>query len=100
MINWTVRFNNKTWWLAIIPALAILTQTILQLFGISWDYSDLVGKLAAIVEAIFAVLALMGIVADPTTSGVADSARALGYMDPMPNAKENPIIINTRGDNE
>lgn len=88
MINWTVRFENQTWWLAIIPAIALLVQAVLQLFGISWDYTELVGKLAAIVEALFGVLSIIGIIADPTTHGVSDSIQALSYDKPAPNVNE------------
>lgn len=87
-INWLVRVRNKAWWLAMVPAVAILAQAVLQVFGISWDYTILVGKAAAVVEAIFAVLALMGVSVDPTTSGIADSTRALGYTEPAPNCHE------------
>lgn len=97
-VNWNVRFRNKAWWIAVIPALAILVQSVLQLFGITWDYTTLVGYIAAIVEALFAVLALMGVVSDPTTDGVADSARALAYAKPAPNVKEQPIVIGETGE--
>ena len=90
LINWTVRLRNKAWWLAIVPAIALLVQTILQLFGIAWDYSELMGKILAIVEALFAVLVLIGVNVDPTTDAWSDSARALAYTEPAPNAKETP----------
>lgn len=90
MINWTVRLKNKAWWLAIIPAIALLVQSVLQLFGITWDYAELVGKLAAIVEAAFSVLVIIGVVSDPTVQGLSDSARALQYSVPAPNVYEEP----------
>lgn len=87
-LNLLVRVKNKAWWLAIIPALAILVQAVLSIFGISWDYTDAVGKVAAIVEAVFAVLVLLGVSVDPTTDMFSDSTRALGYEQPAPNARE------------
>ena len=39
-------------------------------------------QLAAIINALFAVLAILGIVTDPTTAGVGDSAQALTYTEP------------------
>ena len=87
-INWLVRVKNKAWWLAIIPALCIFIQAVLALFGVTWDYTDLVGKIAAIVEAVFAVLVLLGVTVDPTTEGIADSARALAYRLPAPNVND------------
>lgn len=87
-LNLLVRVKNKAWWLAIIPALAILVQAVLSIFGITWDYTELVGKVAAIVEAVFAVLVLLGVTVDPTTDMFSDSERALGYEQPAPNANE------------
>lgn len=91
-INWIVRIKNKAWWLAIIPALALLINSILQIFGITWDYSDLIGKIAAVVEAVFAFLALLGVNVDPSTNDWSDSARALTYTKPAPNVKEQPVV--------
>lgn len=92
-INWMVRIKNKAWWLAIIPAIALLVQAVLQAFDISWDYATLVGKLAAIVEAAFAVLVLMGVIIDPTTNGFADSFRAMTYSRPAANIKEDEDVL-------
>lgn len=81
-INWTVRVKNKSFWLALIPALAILVQVVLALFGITWDGTELSNQLLAVVNALFAVLAIIGIVADPTTEGLKDSSQAMTYDKP------------------
>ena len=82
MINWTVRFRNKTFWLALIPAMVLLVQVVAAVFGYTLDLSALGDKLLSVVNALFAVLAILGIVADPTTKGVRDSAQALSYEAP------------------
>lgn len=82
MINWKVRAKNKTFWIAIIPAVIVLIMAIASIFGITIDLSELQGKLIAVVEAVFVVLGILGIVVDPTTKGVSDSARALEYTEP------------------
>ena len=82
MINWKVRIKNKAFWLALIPALLLLIQAVAYVFGISLDLSEMGDKLLAVVNALFAVLALLGIVTDPTTAGVSDSAQALTYEKP------------------
>lgn len=82
MINWKVRAKNKTFWVAIIPAVIVLIMAIASIFGITIDLSELQGKLIAVVEAVFVVLGILGIVVDPTTKGVSDSARALEYTEP------------------
>lgn len=81
-INWTVRLKNKTWWLAVVPAVLLLVQAVAAPFGYQWDFGVLNEQLAAIINAAFAVLALVGVVADPTTEGVSDSLQALGYEHP------------------
>lgn len=82
MINWKVRIKNKSFWLALIPALLLLVQVIGAPFGYKWDFGVLGEQLTAIVNALFAVLAILGIVTDPTTAGIGDSARALTYERP------------------
>ncbi len=82
MINWTVRIKNKTFWLALIPAVLLLVQVVAAVFGYTMDLSPLGDKLLDVVNALFAVLAILGIVADPTTKGVGDSAQALTYDKP------------------
>lgn len=82
MINWLVRIKNKQFWLAIIPAVLLLIQAVAAPFGLVLDFGELGNKLIAIVEAVFVVLAILGIVTDPTTAGVGDSAQALTYTEP------------------
>jgi phi LC3 family holin len=43
----------------------------------------MVGKILAVVDAVFALLVILGIAVDPTTAGVGDSKRALGYEKPF-----------------
>lgn len=81
-INWNVRIKNKVFWMSIIPALLILVQTVANVFGFVIDLGELSGKLLAVVEAVFIVLAILGIVADPTTEGMTDSEQALTYTEP------------------
>ena len=81
-INWKVRFANKAFWVAFIPAILLLAQVVAAVFGYTLDLGDLGNKLLAVVNALFAVLALLGIVTDPTTAGVSDSAQALTYKKP------------------
>lgn len=82
MINWTVRFKNKNFWLSFVPALLLLVQVVASLFGFELKLDGIGEKLLDIVNALFAVLALLGIVTDPTTAGVGDSSRALTYQAP------------------
>lgn len=81
-INWRVRAKNKTFWLAIIPAALLLVQQVCAVFGVALDFGELQAQLVAIVGTVFAILAILGIVADPTTAGVGDSEQALTYTEP------------------
>lgn len=81
-INWKVRIRNKNFWLALIPAVLLLVQVCAAPFGYEWDFGVLTAQLAAIVNALFAVLAILGIVADPTTKGMGDSEQAMTYDAP------------------
>ena len=86
-VNWLVRLKNKTFWLSFIPALMLLVQVIASVFGYSLDLGELGNKLLAVVNAVFALLSVLGIVTDPTTSGVSDSERAMGYTEPKTDAE-------------
>lgn len=86
-INWTVRIKNKTFWLALIPAVLLLIQVVAAVFGFTLDLGDLGDKLIAVVNALFAVLVILGIVTDPTTDGVGDSTQALTYTEPKKNTE-------------
>ncbi len=82
MINWKVRIKNKTFWITLIPALIVLVQLVASLFGFEIDLSEISGKLVAIIDALFVILAILGIVNDPTTAGIPDSIQAKGYEEP------------------
>jgi len=81
-INWRVRLKNKAFWVALIPALLLLIQAGAAIFGITLDLSALGGKLLDAANALFCVLAILGIVTDPTTAGISDSAQAMTYDEP------------------
>lgn len=81
-INWIVRIKNKAFWLAVIPAVLLLIQVVAAVFGFTLDLGDLGNKLLDVVNAAFGVLAIIGIVTDPTTAGVSDSKLAMTYEKP------------------
>lgn len=81
-INWNVRLKNKNFWLAFVPALALLFQAFADIFGIKLEFSQTIDKVLVFINVLFAFLVLVGIVNDPTTSGLSDSTRALDYDEP------------------
>lgn len=82
MINWKIRMQNKTFWLALVPAFLLLIQAVAQVFNVSLDFTNLNKDLLGVVNALFTVLAIIGVVADPTTKGLSDSTQALTYSKP------------------
>lgn len=82
MINWTVRIKNKNFWLAVIPAVLLLIQAVAAVFGYTLDLGDIGNRLIAVVNAVFGVLVVLGVVVDPTTAGISDSKQARGYNFP------------------
>ena len=87
-INWKIRLMNKQFWLSLIPALALCAQAIAAVFGWEIDLSPTVTTLLAVVNTVFALLAVLGVVVDPTTAGIGDSERALGYEAPWEDEPE------------
>ena len=81
-INWGVRFANEKFWLAFIPSMLLVISLILDLFGIKVDFGEIGNKLVVIIKAVFALLAILGVVNDPTTDGLGDSKRAMTYQEP------------------
>lgn len=88
MINWKVRIKNKNFWLAIIPAVLLLITQIGAIFGIQIDTALIGEQLAAVVSTVFLILTILGIVTDPTTEGISDSALAMTYEKPKPKEVE------------
>ena len=78
-INWLIRFKSKKFWVSFIPAMLLLVQVVLVPFGYDFQIEPINSQLLAIVNALFVVLTLLGIVVDPTTEGIADSEKAQKY---------------------
>lgn len=82
MINWKVRLKNKAFWMSLIPAILLLIQVVAAPFGLVLDFGELGNQLLAIINAVFALMTIIGIVEDPTTAGIGDSAQAMTYTEP------------------
>lgn len=93
MINWKVRARQKWFWLTIIPAVLMLLDQLWGLFAVLGSIQaghlydgPLMEALLSLVGTVFMVLVVLGIPVDTTTEGYGDSARALTYAEPAPNA--------------
>ena len=80
MINWKVRFRNKTWLTMFISLVVGFVFNILRLFDVSPVVTE--SLVMNIAGQILTLLGLIGVIVDPTTAGVGDSERALGYEEP------------------
>lgn len=87
MINWKLRLKNKTTLLAIVTAVIALIYQVLGMLGIVPGVSQ--SEVVQTVGLIINILAMVGIVTDPTTQGVSDSDRALGYDKPAESSSSN-----------
>jgi len=81
-INWTVRLKNKVWLATVI---SFIVSTVYQWLGY-FDIAPVVTQDAVLqlASAVLQILSLLGLIVDPTTAGMGDSARALGYEVPYP----------------
>lgn len=86
-INWKVRLKNKTFWLTVIPATLLVVQSVASVFGFNIDLGDIGNKLLTVVNSVFALMTVLGIVVDPTTAGMSDSTKAMGYNKPKVSKK-------------
>lgn len=73
-INWRVRLRNKTFWLTLVPLLVLLTQRL----GLNWVPENW----EPIFNTVMEILIVVGIINDPTTTGLKDSSQALAYYEP------------------
>lgn len=79
-INWKVRFKNKVWLSSFISLIIGFIFNLLKLFEVYPPFSE--STIMGIAANFLTFLGLFGIVADPTTEGLYDSERALGYDEP------------------
>lgn len=82
MINLKVRLKNKAFYVTAIPLVLVLITQVLAIFGVKVEFSALSEQLVEVVETVFLLLGLLGVVVDPTTEGLTDSKQALTYKAP------------------
>ena len=89
-INWKVRINNPTFWIGLIGAvgapvlayLGIAASDLTTWGGIGDAFLATVSNPYLVGLVILSVLSFLGVIVDPTTKGIGDSSRALGYEEP------------------
>ena len=80
-INWKLRFQNKVTLSAILLGVVALVYQILGILGIAPEITQ--NEIGQVITMVIDLLVMLGVVVDPTTSGVSDSNRALSYKSPV-----------------
>lgn len=79
-VNWKVRFKNKVWLTSFISLIVGFIFNILKMFEIVPAVTE--NLIMEIVGQFLTFLGLFGVIVDPTTAGMNDSIRAMGYVEP------------------
>lgn len=72
-MDWKARIKNKMFWLSIIPSTLLLIQVVLVPFGYNFEIEPINSQLIAIINALFAVLSVGGVIVDTSTKGIKDN---------------------------
>ena len=84
-INWKVRFKNVTWLTMFISLIVGFVFNMLKMFGVSPQITE--NQVMSVISQVLTFLGLVGVLVDPTTSGLSDSERAMGYDEPWSDDK-------------
>jgi len=79
-INWKLRLKNKATLTAIVTAVVGCAYTILAALGVTPAIDQ--PAALSVVAVVVTLLVSLGVVTDPTTAGVSDSAQAMAYEEP------------------
>ena len=85
-INWKVRIKNPVFWTTVIPAAISFVYCALGALGIVPALTE--SMVLNVTSAIITMLTTLGVLIDPTTAGVADSALAMTYSSPRKDGEE------------
>ncbi len=88
-INWKVRFKNKTWLTMFISLIVGFAYNMLKMFDVAPTFSQ--NQVLEIIGQVLTFLGLIGVLVDPTTAGLNDSARAMDYAEPWDDGENNDI---------
>ena len=86
-LNLKVRFRNKTWLFMFLSLIIGFVFNMLKCFDIYPAITE--NQIVNIVNQVLTFLGLVGVLVDPTTAGIGDSDRALGYIEPWDDDREN-----------
>ena len=79
-LNWKVRFKNKVWLGSFLSLIVGFTYSMLALFDVFPEVTQ--SLVLQLMNQVLTFLGLIGVIVDPTTAGLGDSERAMGYEEP------------------
>ena len=79
-INWRVRFKNKVWLGSFLSLIVGFVYSMLALFDVFPEVTQ--SLVLQLMNQVLTFLGLIGVIVDPTTAGLGDSERAMGYEEP------------------
>ena len=79
-MNWKVRFKNKTWLTAFVALIISFVYQVLAMFDIAPVITQ--DSIIQAANLVLMMLSAMGVLIDPTTTGITDSRRAMSYTEP------------------
>lgn len=79
-INWKLRGQNKATLMSICAVVVAFVYQLLGIFGVVPKISE--SDIVNLISMFLNVLVAIGVVTDPTTKGLNDSERAMGYEEP------------------
>ena len=86
-INWKVRFRNKIWLGSFLSLIVGFIYSMLALFDVFPQVTQ--NLVLQLMNQVLTFLGLIGVIVDPTTAGISDSDRAMGYDEPWDDNREN-----------
>ena len=79
-LNWKVRFKNKAWLGSFLSLIVGFVYSMLALFDVFPEVTQ--SLVLQLMNQVLTFLGLIGVIVDPTTAGIGDSERAMGYVEP------------------
>ena len=85
-LNWKVRFKNKVWLGSFLSLIVGFVYSMLALFDVFPAVTQ--NLVVQLLNQVLTFLGLIGVIVDPTTAGLSDSERAMGYEVPWDDNRE------------
>ncbi len=85
-LNWKVRFKNKVWLGSFLSLVVGFVYSMLALFDVFPEVTQ--SLVLQLMNQVLTFLGLIGVIVDPTTAGLGDSERAMGYEEPWDDNRE------------